>query len=484
MRCRGLFPILIAGLFAVTTTVHAQKTFEQGLDAYLKGDYAKALELWEPAAESGDPVAAFNIGVLYAQGLGVEADPDESVRWYRQSALAGYSNAQFNLGAAYYNGEGTELNVGQAIAWWEKAAQQDHPEALYNLATLYRRGEGTQQNLKRATELFEKAVNLGDSRAQQALEVLRSEEPQADGGTVAEAEPASTGQAAPDEQQTTIAREDPDRWTVQVFASVEREAAERFAEERGLTDQLRIYKAEIDGKTWYKGIYGSYPNQEAAQAAKAELEKKLPGSGPWARRLGVVQKEAVEEVTRARAAPAPETETGTEPSRAATPLEEVAGETEQAESGEASENEPAASAAGESAQPASVPETKQQKTAAVSRSSREAGLRKGQRAFNVQNYGEAFEAWRPLAEAGVPEAQYGIGFMYESGWGVEKSFEEAFRWYQLAAQQGHVKAQFNLGMLYRNGQGVSQNDALGLYWIQTAADRGDERAIGYLKTLN
>lgn len=111
-------------------------------------------------------------------------------------------------------------------------------------------------------------------------------------------------------------------------------------------------------------------------------------------------------------------------------------------------------------------------------------LRAGQRAFNAQNYAEAFEAWEPLAEQGVVDAQYGIAFMYESGWGVEKDFSKAFRWYQLAAQQGHVKSQFNLGMLYRDGKGVAQNDALGLYWIQTAADRGDERALSYLQNLN
>ncbi len=106
------------------------------------------------------------------------------------------------------------------------------------------------------------------------------------------------------------------------------------------------------------------------------------------------------------------------------------------------------------------------------------------RAFNAQNYEAAFDAWQPLAEQGVADAQYGIGFMYESGWGVEEDFSEAFRWYQLAAQQGHVRSQFNLGVLYREGKGVARNDALGLYWIQTAADGGDDRALNYLQNLN
>jgi len=113
-----------------------------------------------------------------------------------------------------------------------------------------------------------------------------------------------------------------------------------------------------------------------------------------------------------------------------------------------------------------------------------AALRAGQQAFNAQDYEAAFEAWQPLAEQGVADAQYGIGFMYESGWGMARDFSKAFRWYQLAAQQDHVQAQYNLGLLYRDGRGVARNDALGLYWIQTAADGGDQRARNYLQSLN
>lgn len=479
----------------MSAAAYAQSAFQQGLDAYLKGEYRQALEIWKPAAESGDKVSAFNVGVLYAQGLGVDADPVEAVRWYRRSAIAGYANAQFNLGAAYYSGEGTEVNLAQAASWWEQAADQDHPEALYNLATLYRRGKGVERDVDKAIYLFQRAASLGDARAQDALAELKAGRPasgeqaggQAEQGQ-GEGEDQGEGQRPsgnkPESKAATLAPgdsvldEDPRRWTVQVFAGVEKEAALKFARDHGLSGRLRIYEAMVDGQHWYKGVYGSYPDRAAAQDAQAELARKLPSS-PWPRSFKAIQAEAVAQVAIPTAPPAQAGTGAGSGDGSGKPAEqgsdagsESPGSGDGAGGGSLTAKRDSGGEATEAARPEKTADDVQ------------AALRKGQRAFNAQHYADAFEAWRPLAEQGVPEAQYGIGFMYESGWGVDRDYGEAFRWYQLAAQQGHVKAEFNLGMLYRNGQGVARNDALGLYWIQSAADRGDERAVDYLKDLN
>ncbi len=83
----------------------------------------------------------------------------------------------------------------------------------------------------------------------------------------------------------------------------------------------------------------------------------------------------------------------------------------------------------------------------------------------------------------MDEAQYGLGFMYESGWGVKKDYIKAYQWYRRAAQQGHAKSQFNLGLLYQAGLGVPKNEALANYWIQSAADNDDPRAKQFLRSL-
>jgi TPR repeat protein len=43
--------------------------------------------------ESGDPYAQVLLAVLYAHGLGVEADADEAVRWLRVAAAQGHGDA-------------------------------------------------------------------------------------------------------------------------------------------------------------------------------------------------------------------------------------------------------------------------------------------------------------------------------------------------------------------------------------------------------
>lgn len=487
--------------------------FQQGLDAYLDGDYVKAMELWRPAAESGDSVAAFNVGVLHAQGLGVEADPAEALKWYRQSALDGYANAQFNLGAAYYNGEGTEANVSEAVSWWEKAAEQEHPEALYNLGALYRDGRFVDQDIERARTLFERAAAAGDARAGEALagltgsetEAEESEGPEQTASTddvpaetdseTADAGDADTAQdgsaATADGGEGWPANVNPEHWAVQVFAVGKREAAERFIEEHDLAGRVRVFEAEVHGETWFKGVAGNYADADAAKAAQKELEDHLGGASLWIRPYRAIQEEAVGEMAEPAAAPRETTgsdqatiEEDAQPSVAS---EDDIEDLEQAERAAArsaeDEREPILTETGDVASDTEPPEDEPAQAPRISDDDR-AALRAGQQAFNAQNYEAAFDAWRPLAERGVADAQYGIGFMYESGWGVEEDLSKAFRWYQLAAQQGHEQSQFNLGVLYREGKGVARNDALGLYWIQTAADGGDQRALNYLKNLN
>jgi TPR repeat protein len=80
-------------------------------------------------------------------------------------------------------------------------------------------------------------------------------------------------------------------------------------------------------------------------------------------------------------------------------------------------------------------------------------------------------------------AQFDLGLMYETGRGVEQSYEKAFEYYEQAAQLGYAKAQFNLGCCYANGEGVEQNMAAAKEWAEKSAAQGNENAIAILKSL-
>ena len=89
---------------------------------YYKGegctkDGAEALYWFRMAAEHGNAVGQFNLGLMYAKGEGVPKDNAEAVKWYRMAAEQGYAMAQYRLGYAYYNGEGVPKDLVQAHVW-------------------------------------------------------------------------------------------------------------------------------------------------------------------------------------------------------------------------------------------------------------------------------------------------------------------------------------------------------------------------------
>lgn len=51
------------------------------------------------------------------------------------------------------------------------------------------------------------------------------------------------------------------------------------------------------------------------------------------------------------------------------------------------------------------------------------------------------------AQAGDPDAQYNLAYMYENGVGVPKNEAKALELYQQAADQGHPAAQNNLNVM-------------------------------------
>src|SRR5579871_2886730 len=72
-------------------------------------------------------------------------------------------------------------------------------------------------------------------------------------------------------------------------------------------------------------------------------------------------------------------------------------------------------------------------------------LSDGTAAIRRGNYTTAFRLVEPLAEEGVAEAEYDLGFLYAVGQGVRQDLVRAYMWLSLAADQGYVDA-----VSYRN----------------------------------
>jgi uncharacterized protein len=96
----------------------------------------------------------------------------------------------------------------------------------------------------------------------------------------------------------------------------------------------------------------------------------------------------------------------------------------------------------------------------------------GVRAYDAGDYAAAIVEWRPLAEQGHLEAQFGMGIIYENGRGIGRDYNEAAKWYTAAAEGGHPGAQFNLGNMYQQGLGVEKDPSKAVYWWTLAAAQG------------
>jgi hypothetical protein len=88
----------------------------------------------------------------------------------------------------------------------------------------------------------------------------------------------------------------------------------------------------------------------------------------------------------------------------------------------------------------------------------------GMAAASTGDFAAARAAWRPLAEAGDPAAQYHMGLLNAEGRGAKQDFDAAGRWFHLAAAQGHANAQFAIALMNDRGQGVPQDDTLASQW--------------------
>ena len=124
----------------------AQVALEEGLVAYRSGDYAKAIELWQPIADKGNSDAQYRLGSMYAEGKGVERNDATALTWFKKAAEGGNAAAQYNVGASYASGVGVAQSDAEAAKWFKRAANQGMAFAELNLGLLYASGRGVPQD--------------------------------------------------------------------------------------------------------------------------------------------------------------------------------------------------------------------------------------------------------------------------------------------------------------------------------------------------
>ena len=124
------------------------------------------------AALKGDPAAAYEIGVRFAEGKGVAPNYDEAAKWYDRAAQAGVVPAIFRLGTLYEKGLSVKKDIDIARRYYLQAAERGNAKAMHNLAVLDADGGGKGANYKNASQWFRKAADRGVADSQFNLGIL------------------------------------------------------------------------------------------------------------------------------------------------------------------------------------------------------------------------------------------------------------------------------------------------------------------------
>jgi localization factor PodJL len=128
-------------------------------------NYEEAVKWYDRAAQAGLIPATFRLGTLYEKGLGVKKDPDIARRYYLQAAERGNAKAMHNLAVLDADGGGKGPDYKSAAQWFRKAADRGVADSEFNLGILYARGIGVDQNLAESFKWFSLAAAQGDADA-------------------------------------------------------------------------------------------------------------------------------------------------------------------------------------------------------------------------------------------------------------------------------------------------------------------------------
>jgi hypothetical protein len=135
-----------------------------------------AIKLYHQAADLGDLIAEYNLGVFYQYGTGVEVNKKTSAMYLERAASKDHPSANLNLGLLYQEGVNGVPDYKKAMSYFNRAAELGNPKAEGCIAVLYQHGLGVDKNTEKAIELFTTCAERGLVHAQYNLSIILSED--------------------------------------------------------------------------------------------------------------------------------------------------------------------------------------------------------------------------------------------------------------------------------------------------------------------
>ena len=146
-------------LFEQSTAFHAGNRYGNAANcAAIQNDLKRAVQQWQERADKGSRAAMNNLGVCYASGHGVAANPQKAVQLWQKASEMGDVSGAFNLAMCCFNGIGTDVNKTLAIELLTRAKAMGSKSATIILGMCYEKGDGVHQDFEMAASNYREAL--------------------------------------------------------------------------------------------------------------------------------------------------------------------------------------------------------------------------------------------------------------------------------------------------------------------------------------
>jgi len=134
--------------------------YRDGINGFPQ-DMDKALKMFHKAGKLGSAEAYTSIGIAYSNGEGVEVDEEKAEHYYEVAAIMGCEFARHNLGLI----EMKAGNMDRGLKHYMIAVRSGHSECLNQIKELYTKGHATKEEYTKALKLYQ--TYLGEIKSDQ-----------------------------------------------------------------------------------------------------------------------------------------------------------------------------------------------------------------------------------------------------------------------------------------------------------------------------
>lgn len=132
----------------------ANRLFLKANAAWDAGDVKTAFDLFQRAAELGDPSSQLDLGYFFDCGLHVPKDKSRALYWYLRAYRQGKASAASNIATIHRDCK----NPTKMVWWFRRAIAMGDNDALLELGKSYQTGIGVRKDPNRAERCYQRLV--------------------------------------------------------------------------------------------------------------------------------------------------------------------------------------------------------------------------------------------------------------------------------------------------------------------------------------